>query len=169
MNPPCENDGQTARRAAGQGWALCVLGLAALAAAQTGPVQIPAAGPGMRTGAATDGRAAPSSHAGTPKEAVFGVLGAYRDYYAEYEPLSFTAIAPGAPGAYGVRMAFGSNMPGFRHVEFAGEGKEFRILPDGVLFIPLDAMRDSPQEQTYRVRPVFSPQTRPATVRLTAV
>jgi hypothetical protein len=116
MIPPRENGGRTVRRVAGRGWgALWALSLAALAAAQTGLVQNPAAGPGMKTGATK------------AEVAVYTVLGAYRNYYAEYAPLSSTTIAPGTSGAYGVRMAFDSNMPGFRHCRICRGRKE---IPD---------------------------------------
>lgn len=93
------------------------------------------------------------------EDAYFSVLGDYRNYYTGYEPLCFKSITPGSPGHYGLRLVFTSNQPGFRQVEFAGESGDFRVLPDGDLFIGLDGKGAAVQEKTYRVRAVFdSPQ-----------
>jgi hypothetical protein len=72
------------------------------------------------------------------RDAYFNILSDYRSYYAEYEPLCFTAITPGSPDNYGLQLAFNSNMPDLSHIEYAGEGRDFQILKNNTLFIPLD-------------------------------
>lgn len=87
----------------------------------------------------------------------FNVLGDYRSYYAEIEPLCYTAIAPSAPGAaYGVRLEFDSNHPDFRQVEAALDGQEFRVLAGKALFVPFEAEGLVAQEKIVRVRPVMA-------------
>lgn len=98
------------------------------------------------TGAASNGQ----------QKGYYSVLADYRGYYAEREPLCFTSITAGPSGAYGLRIAFDSNMPGFRHVEMAEGQKGFRVLKDNVLFVPLDEKLDVEQNKSYRVRPVFA-------------
>lgn len=84
------------------------------------------------------------------------VLGDYRAYYAEREPLCFASIVPGNPGPdYGVHLAFDSNTPGFHHVEGAEEGGVFHALAANTIFIPFDGQGEAVQEKTIRVRPVF--------------
>ncbi|MFZ5828874.1 MAG: hypothetical protein ACOY3P_02245, partial [Planctomycetota bacterium] len=91
-----------------------------------------------------------------PHDAFFNVLADYRDYYAQYEPLCFTAITPDTSDAFGLRMTFDSNMPAFSHVEYADEGEDFRILAGNAVFLSFDAGADAAQDKTFRVRPVFS-------------
>jgi len=51
---------------------------------------------------------------------------------------------------------FRSNLPDFRHVVYAEEGKEFRILKDNTFFVSFDANADVAQDKTFRVRPVLT-------------
>ena len=90
------------------------------------------------------------------RDAYFNILSDYRNYYAEYEPLCFTAITPGSPDDYGLQLAFNSNMLDLSHIEYAEEGRDFQILKNNTLFIPLDREIDVAQDKIYKVRPVFS-------------
>lgn len=87
-------------------------------------------------------------------------LGDYRGYYAERTPLSLAAITTGSPDAYGLRMAFGSNMPGFRGVEYAEGDQEFLALKDNVLFVPLDKHADVAQKEDLPRPPGLLPRAK---------
>ena len=89
-------------------------------------------------------------------DAFYNLLGDYRAYYAEREPLCYTAIEPVSSGKYGLRFAFGSNLSDVQRIEWAeGEGA-FRPLADGAVFVPFDAKSDAAQNKVFRVRPVFA-------------
>lgn len=88
--------------------------------------------------------------------AAFKVLGEYRNYYAGYEPLSFTGITPGSIDNYGLQLVFDSNLPDLRHIECAEEGADPRVLENNTLFVPLDRELDVVQEKFYQLRPIFS-------------
>ncbi len=89
-------------------------------------------------------------------EAYFNVVNNYRNYYAGYESLCFTAITPGPPDAYGLHISFGSNMPGFSNIEYAKEDGDYRVLNNNTLFVALDRELDVRYNVTYQVKPVFS-------------
>ncbi len=86
----------------------------------------------------------------------FNVMSNYRNYYAGYEPLCFTAITPGPPDAYGLHISFGSNMPGFSHIEYAKEDGDYQVLKNNTLFVALDRELDVVYDVTYQIKPVFS-------------
>jgi hypothetical protein len=102
----------------------------------------------------------------TPKpraqKTYFDFLADYRAYYAEREPLCYTAIEPLSGDKFGVRFAFASNMAGLQRIEWAEGGAEtggdatFRTLERGELFLPFDPKHDAPQDRVIRVRPVFA-------------
>lgn len=96
----------------------------------------------------------------------FDFLGAYRSYYAEREPLCYTAIEPLSGDKFGVRFAFASNRDGLQRIEWAeGDGQAgggdatFRLLERGELFLPFDPKHDEAQDRVIRVRPVFAAGT----------
>jgi hypothetical protein len=102
--------------------------------------------------------AAPADESKVQSLDVFhNLLGDYRALYAGREPLCFTAIAPGDAGAFGVRFAFDSNLPGLQRIEWAEGDGEFRPLARGSVFVPFDEKSTSAQDRVFRVRPVFSP------------
>jgi len=89
----------------------------------------------------------------------FDFLGSYRGYYAEREPLCFTAIEPLSGERFGVRLDFDSNLPGLQRIEWAeGESAEskFQPLPSGGIFLPFQSHHDQAQDRVLRVRPVFA-------------
>ena len=96
----------------------------------------------------------------------FDFLGAYRSYYAEREPLCYTAIEPLSGDKFGVRFAFASNMSGLQRIEWAegdektaGANAKFRPLDRGELFLPFDPRHEAAQDRVIRVRPVFAAGT----------
>ena len=42
------------------------------------------------------------------------------------------------PYDYGLHISFGSNMPGFSHIEYAREDGDYRISKNNTLFTPID-------------------------------
>jgi hypothetical protein len=126
---------------------------------------------GLALAAASD--AAPAARAAAEpesanREVYFNFLENYRSYYAGREPLCFTAIAPATDGRFGLHLAFASNLPGLKRIEWAEGDGEFRPLPDGAVFIPFEDKHPEAQDKFIRVRPVFSADhTEPAyTVRI---
>jgi hypothetical protein len=89
-------------------------------------------------------------------DAFFNFLGDYRAYYAEREPLCFTAIEPVSGERFGLRFAFASNLPGLQRIEWAEGDGAFRPLDGGAVFVRFDAKGDEAQDKVFRVRPVFS-------------